>query len=79
MTHCVYGFKRFCFIQGETDPYAVPKSMGIFRLLESPKSITTSSVAQRIVANHEAYMVLLTLHKFFWGSHILLFYDLVDN
>ncbi|XWS71014.1 hypothetical protein CRYUN_Cryun03dG0100600 [Craigia yunnanensis] len=43
-------------LPGETDPYAVPKSMGIFRLLESPKSITTSSVAQRIVANHEAYM-----------------------
>ncbi|KAL5769849.1 hypothetical protein ACOSP7_014003 [Xanthoceras sorbifolium] len=41
---------------GETDPYAIPKSMGIFRLLESPKSITTTSVAQRIVANHEAYV-----------------------
>ncbi|XP_031276678.1 ethanolamine-phosphate cytidylyltransferase-like [Pistacia vera] len=39
----------------ETDPYAVPKSMGIFQLLESPKSITTTSVAQRIVANHDAY------------------------
>ncbi|KAL4323105.1 hypothetical protein GQ457_11G018110 [Hibiscus cannabinus] len=43
-------------LPGETDPYAVPKSLGIFRMLESPKSITTSSVAQRIVANHEAYM-----------------------
>ncbi|KAK8543280.1 hypothetical protein V6N13_136194 [Hibiscus sabdariffa] len=43
-------------LPGETDPYAVPKSLGIFRMLESPKSITTSSVAERIVANHEAYM-----------------------
>ncbi|KAK8661062.1 hypothetical protein V6N13_051964 [Hibiscus sabdariffa] len=43
-------------LPGETDPYAVPKSMGIFRFLESPKSLTTSSVAQRIVTNHEAYM-----------------------
>ncbi|KAE8677176.1 Ethanolamine-phosphate cytidylyltransferase [Hibiscus syriacus] len=43
-------------LPGETDPYTVPKSIGIFRMLESPKSITTSSVAQRIVANHEAYM-----------------------
>ncbi|MBA0603498.1 hypothetical protein Gorai_003640, partial [Gossypium raimondii] len=43
-------------LPGETDPYAIPKSMGIFRLLESPKSITTSSVAQRIVTNHEVYM-----------------------
>lgn len=38
------------------DPYAVPKSMGIFRMLESPKDLTTFSVAQRIFANHEAYM-----------------------
>ncbi|XP_012474161.1 ethanolamine-phosphate cytidylyltransferase [Gossypium raimondii] len=43
-------------LPGETDPYAFPKSMGIFRLLESPKSLTTSSVSQRIVANHEAYV-----------------------
>ncbi|KAI3711833.1 hypothetical protein L1987_70381 [Smallanthus sonchifolius] len=37
------------------DPYKVPKSMGIFRTLESPKNITTTSVAQRIKANHEIY------------------------
>lgn len=43
-------------LTGQTDPYAVAKSMGIFQLLESPKSITTTSVAQRIIANHEAYM-----------------------
>lgn len=39
----------------EIDPYEVPKSMGIFRLLESPKDITTATVAQRIMANHEAF------------------------
>ncbi|CAN4097457.1 unnamed protein product [Withania somnifera] len=38
------------------DPYAVPKSMGIFRVIESPKDITTTSVAQRIIANHEIYV-----------------------
>ncbi|KAK9269663.1 hypothetical protein L1049_001441 [Liquidambar formosana] len=43
-------------LSGETDPYTVPKSMGIFQMLESPKSITTNSVAQRIIANHEAYL-----------------------
>lgn len=43
-------------LAGEIDPYSVPKSMGIFQLLESPKNITTTSVAQRIIANHEAYM-----------------------
>lgn len=40
----------------KNDPYAVPKSMGIFRTLESSKNITTTSVAQRIIANHELYM-----------------------
>ncbi|CAN1340312.1 Ethanolamine-phosphate cytidylyltransferase [Linum perenne] len=40
---------------GESDPYAVPKAMGIFRMLDSPKDITTTSVTKRIIANHEAY------------------------
>ncbi|OVA19276.1 Cytidyltransferase-like domain [Macleaya cordata] len=39
------------------DPYSAPKSMGIFRMLESPKSITTTSVAKRIIANLEAYKI----------------------
>ncbi|KAJ6747263.1 CYTIDYLYLTRANSFERASE FAMILY PROTEIN EXPRESSED [Salix koriyanagi] len=43
-------------LAGESDPYAVPKSMGIFRMLDSLKNITTTSVAQRIVANHDAYL-----------------------
>lgn len=42
-------------LHSERDPYEVPKSMGMFRLLESPKDITTTMVAQRILANHEAY------------------------
>ena len=49
--------KMVCIIQGESDPYSVPKSMGIFQVLESPKDITTTSVAQRIIANHDAYLV----------------------
>ncbi|KAF7820558.1 ethanolamine-phosphate cytidylyltransferase-like [Senna tora] len=40
----------------EIDPYEVPKGMGKFQLLDSPKDITTTSVAQRIMANHEAFM-----------------------
>ncbi|KAK2971685.1 hypothetical protein RJ640_007723 [Escallonia rubra] len=43
-------------LNGKADPYVVPKNLGIFRTLESPKDITTTSVAQRIVANHEIYM-----------------------
>ncbi|XP_021724989.1 ethanolamine-phosphate cytidylyltransferase-like [Chenopodium quinoa] len=42
-------------INGDADPYVVPKSMGIFRVIESPQNITTSSVAQRIITNHEIY------------------------
>lgn len=42
-------------LDGNADPYSVPKNMGIFRVIESPKAITTSSVAQRIMSNHEAY------------------------
>lgn len=41
------------------DPYAVPKRMGIFRMIESPKDITTATVAQRIVDNHEIYQVYI--------------------
>ncbi|KAL0346871.1 UNVERIFIED_CONTAM: Ethanolamine-phosphate cytidylyltransferase [Sesamum calycinum] len=41
---------------GKSDPYAVPKSMGIFQMLESPKDITTTSIARRIIANHEIYL-----------------------
>ncbi|KAJ8751329.1 hypothetical protein K2173_016515 [Erythroxylum novogranatense] len=44
------------WLKSGPDPYSVPKNMGIFKMLESPKSITTSSVAQRIVANHGTYM-----------------------
>ncbi|XP_062195736.1 ethanolamine-phosphate cytidylyltransferase-like isoform X2 [Phragmites australis] len=40
---------------GEIDPYVVPKSMGIFKTITSPKTITSVSVATRIVDNHEAY------------------------
>ncbi|XP_039054472.1 ethanolamine-phosphate cytidylyltransferase-like [Hibiscus syriacus] len=35
-------------LPGETNPYAVPKRMGIFCFLESPKSLTTSCVGQMI-------------------------------
>ncbi|PPS04586.1 hypothetical protein GOBAR_AA16079 [Gossypium barbadense] len=31
-------------LPGETDPYAIPKSMGIFRLLESPKSFVSPRI-----------------------------------
>ncbi|XP_030500955.2 ethanolamine-phosphate cytidylyltransferase isoform X1 [Cannabis sativa] len=37
------------------NPYDVPISMGIFKVLDSPLDITTTTIIKRIVANHEAY------------------------
>ncbi len=46
-----------CWFQGESDPYAAAKEMGIFKILESPLNMTTSTIIQRILTNHEAYKV----------------------
>ncbi|KAL7096280.1 hypothetical protein ACP275_10G071300 [Erythranthe tilingii] len=43
------------FLNGKSDPYALPKSTGIFQMLDSPKDITSTSIARRIIANHEIY------------------------
>ncbi|KAJ6395135.1 hypothetical protein OIU77_020406 [Salix suchowensis] len=37
------------------NPYAVPISMDIFQVLDSPLDITTTTIIKRIVSNHEAY------------------------
>jgi len=42
-------------LNGDVDPYSAPKSMGIFKIIESPRNITTTSIMKRIVANHEAF------------------------
>lgn len=43
------------FQKENRNPYEVPISMGIIKLLESPLDITTSTIIKRIVSNHEAY------------------------
>ncbi|XP_047254125.1 ethanolamine-phosphate cytidylyltransferase isoform X2 [Capsicum annuum] len=43
------------FQKEKGNPYAVPISMGIFKVLDSPLDITTSTIIRRIVSNHEAY------------------------
>ncbi|PSS17705.1 Ethanolamine-phosphate cytidylyltransferase [Actinidia chinensis var. chinensis] len=43
------------FQKEKCNPYAVPISMDIFKLLASPLDITTSTIIRRIVSNHEAY------------------------
>ncbi|KAG6503486.1 hypothetical protein ZIOFF_035801 [Zingiber officinale] len=47
------------FRKEETDPYAIPMAMGIYKQLTSPLDITTSTIIRRIVSNHEAYQVVL--------------------
>lgn len=46
-------------LQEESNPYAVPMDMGIYKQLKSPLDITTSTIIKRIVSNHESYQVLL--------------------
>ncbi|WVZ08056.1 hypothetical protein V8G54_021402 [Vigna mungo] len=43
------------FEKEQCNPYAVPISNGIFKVLESPLDITTTTIIKRIVSNHEAY------------------------
>lgn len=43
------------FQKGKVNPYAIPMSMGVYRQLESPLDITTSTIIKRIVSNNEAY------------------------
>ncbi|KAH6798294.1 phosphorylethanolamine cytidylyltransferase 1 [Perilla frutescens var. hirtella] len=43
------------FQKEKENPYDVPISLGIFKLLESPLDITTSTIIKRIVSNHDAY------------------------
>ncbi|RYR38400.1 hypothetical protein Ahy_A09g043444 [Arachis hypogaea] len=43
------------FQKEESNPYAVPISMGIFRVLFSPLGITTITIIRRIISNHKAF------------------------
>ncbi len=49
------------YFQGERDPYTAAKEMGIFTVIESPRNMTTSTIIQRILTNHEAYKVLISV------------------
>lgn len=53
-----YSYYCLLNLQEETDPYAIPMAMGIYKQLTSPLDITTSTIIRRIVSNHEAYQVL---------------------
>ncbi|KAE9455843.1 hypothetical protein C3L33_12253, partial [Rhododendron williamsianum] len=53
------------FQKEKGNPYEVPISMGIFKVLESPLDITTSTIIRRIVSNHEAYQVCLAIYSQF--------------
>jgi hypothetical protein len=57
------------FMQEQSNPYAVPISLGIFQILDSPLDITTTTIIRRIVSNHEAYQVCSDLVIFVWLVH----------
>lgn len=40
----------------ENDPYAVPKQLGIFKLIESPSPLTTTTIVERIYKNRLSYV-----------------------
>lgn len=42
-------------VNGENDPYIAAKELGIFKVIESPRDILTTTIIKRIVANHEQY------------------------
>ena len=41
--------------EGE-DPYAVPKKLGKFKEIESPSTLTTSALVERILDNRSAFL-----------------------
>ena len=43
--------------QEENDPYKAAKDLSIFRTIESPRDITTTTIIRRIVSHYEAYKV----------------------
>jgi hypothetical protein len=51
-------------LQGEHDPYAAAKEMDMFKVIKSPRDMTTSTIIQRILANHEAYKVQMSVSFF---------------
>ena len=53
-----------------TDPYAIPKSMGIHKIVDSKSDLTAEIVIERIIKNREKYIIyhvnlcrLLEKHK----------------
>jgi len=40
----------------ENEAYAVPKAMGIVKVIKSPSSITSSDIVQRIIDNRQKYI-----------------------
>ncbi|XLR35646.1 hypothetical protein HN51_045013, partial [Arachis hypogaea] len=59
ISQVVHGTVAENSLESESDSYEVLKNMEIFHLLESSKNITTTFVAQRIIANHETHKILL--------------------
>jgi len=44
------------YITDEADPYAAPKKLGIYREIDSPSDMTTSTILSRILRNRQSYI-----------------------
>lgn len=54
VVHGTHGEKNF-LSKEEGDPYAVPKDLGLFQTVESPRLLTTGDIIKRVVDNRAAY------------------------
>jgi len=44
------------YINDEADPYAAPKKLGLYKEIESPNDMTTSTILSRILKNRQSYI-----------------------
>lgn len=50
-----HGQTPIAFEDGKIDPYAVPKTHGIFTLIDSKNSMTTELIVERIISHRLEY------------------------
>jgi len=44
------------YLNDDSDPYEVPKRLGIYKEIDSQSDITTSTILERIIANRNSYV-----------------------
>ena len=46
-----HGMTPVCADENDVDPYAVPKRLGKFKLIDSGNTMTTDNIVERIIRN----------------------------